>query len=354
MKAILATVGSLGDLLPYMVVAESLRLRGHQVVVATNQGYETFVRQSGFDFMPIWDDRHRRKTLDDTILSDPDKAWAIIERDLFEAASGLTYDAIRQVAKTGRCAVLASWALAGAARAHQELGVPLCRVFLSPHAVTLAAKTTHGPANRELAFFPEWFGGPQPEWPVDTTCCGFPFYSDAVLPPLPPPLEAFLAAGPPPVIFTPGSFMRQARDFFEAGLQACANLGLRAVLLTPYADQVPALPDFARHYPYIALQRLAPRAAAIVHHGGIGTAAQALRAGVPHVLAPLFFDQFDNAKRVEALGVGRRLEARNGAAMQGALAAVLESKTLAACLELRARLTHDPVPEICAAIESLA
>ena len=85
------------------------------------------------------------------------------------------------------------------------------------------------------------------------------------------------------------------------------------MLLTPYADQVPPLPAFARHYPYIALQRLAPRAAAIIHHGGIGTAAQAVRAGIPQFLAPVFFDQFDNAARLETLGVGRRMEAPHAA-----------------------------------------
>lgn len=354
MKVIVTTVGSLGDLLPFMVVGEALHQRGHEVVFATNRGYETFVRQSGFGFLPIWDDRHLQKSLDDTILSDPGKAWTIIERDLFQNASEPAYDAIKQISRTGKIVVLSAWTLGGAIRAHRELGIPLCRVFLSPQAATLAAEKMDGSVSRELAFFPEWFGARQPEWPANLTYVGFPFYSDAVVPALPPALEAFLGVGAPPVIFTPGSFMRQSRDFFEAGLQACAQLGLRAVLLTPYADQVPALPDFARHYPYIALQRLAPRAAAIVHHGGIGTAAQALRAGIPQVLTPLFFDQFDNARHIEGLGVGQRLETRDDHVMTEALATVLEPKVRTACKTLRANFAHDPIPGICTEIENSA
>src|SRR6202012_1799180 len=55
---------------------------------------------------------------------------------------------------------------------------------------------------------------------------------------------------------------------------------------------------------YVPLRALLPRCAALVHHGGIGTTAEALRAGVPQVIVPLAFDQFDNAARVRALGAG--------------------------------------------------
>ncbi len=124
----------------------------------------------------------------------------------------------------------------------------------------------------------------------------------------------------------------------EAGLKGLrgAELGQRAILLTPYADQVPALPAFARHFPYIALQRLAPRATAMVHHGGIGTLAQGLRAGLPQLLAPVFFDQFDNAARLETLGLGRRLaDPTDAAEMAAALEAMLAAPVRARAADLR-------------------
>lgn len=331
MKIIVTTVGSLGDLLPFMVVGEALRLRRHDVIFAANRGYEAFVRQSGFGFISIWDDGHLQKDLDQTILSDPDKAWSIIERDLFEAASGPAYHAIKQVAGTGKCAALASWPLAGAVQAHQELGIPLCRAYLSPQAVTLAAKRTMGPATRELAFFPEWFGAKQPGWPEKLFFAGFPFYSDAVLPPFPPALEAFLTKGDPPTVFTPGSFRRNPDEFFRQSREACAALGRRAVFLSPNGlEALQNLPPTMIHFPYVPLQRLLPRAAALVHHGGIGTAAQAMRAAVPQLMTPLFFDQFDNARITEQLGIGQSLPARDYNAPQAAqiLEEMLTSETI--------------------------
>lgn len=185
---------------------------------------------------------------------------------------------------------------------------------------------------------------------------GFPLFEDALVPALPADLETFLSVGPPPVVLTPGSFMRQARGFFEAGLKACAALNQRTILLTPYADQVPSLPSWARHFPYIALQRLAPRASALIHHGGIGTAAQGLRAGLPQMLAPLFFDQFDNAARLEALGVGRRLaDAHDGGEVTSALEAMLAPQVRERSNALRAHFGEgDPIAAVCDAVESLA
>jgi rhamnosyltransferase subunit B len=358
-KAILTTVGSLGDLLPFMVVAESLRLRGHEIIFASNQGYEQFIRQSGFGFLPIWDDRHLQKDLDATILSDPEQAWTIIERDLFEAASGPAYDAIKHVARTGKCTILSSWSLAGAARAHQELGIPLCRVYLSPQAVTLAAKAVDGPASRELAFFPEWLGTRQPGWPARLTYCGFPFYSDAVLPPLPPALEAFLASGDPPVVFTPGSFRRNPGPFFRQSRDACTALGLRAVFLSPNGmESLQGLPPTMIHFQYVPLQRLLPRAAALVHHGGIGTCAQAMRAAVPQLATPLFFDQFDNAHIIEQLGIGRSLPARDYDAPQATniLGQMLQSQAMKNdCARIAAKFRGgNAAAAICDTIEVMA
>lgn len=355
----MTTVGSLGDLLPFMVVGEALRLRRHEVIFATNRGYETFIRRSGFGFMPIWDDRHLQQDLDQTILTAPDKAWTIIERDLFEAASGPAYDAIRRVGQTGKCVILASWSLAGAAKAHRELGIPFCRTYLSPLAVTLAADRNDGAATRELALFPEWLAASQTGWPERLSFCGFPFYSDAVLPQLPVALDAFLGNGTPPVVFTPGSFRRNPGDFFRQSREACAALGLRAVFLSPYGLQaLQNLPPAMVHFPYVPLQRLLPRAAALVHHGGIGSCAQAMRAGIPQFMTPLFFDQFDNARIVEQLGTGQSLPARDYDAPQVVqiLNQILHSQAMKRnCMRIAANFRgQDAAATICNTIETLA
>lgn len=93
--------------------------------------------------------------------------------------------------------------------------------------------------------------------------------------------------------------------FFEAGLAACERLGRRAVLVTRYPDELPpALGDRAIARSYVPFSDLMPRVAAVVHHGGIGTTAQGLAAGVPQLVMPMSHDQPDNAVRLRTLGVG--------------------------------------------------
>jgi UDP:flavonoid glycosyltransferase YjiC (YdhE family) len=62
-----------------------------------------------------------------------------------------------------------------------------------------------------------------------------------------------------------------------------------------------------RHFDYLPFSLVLPRVRAIVHHGGIGTSAQALAAGIPQLVRPLAYDQFDNAHRLSRLGVARTL-----------------------------------------------
>jgi rhamnosyltransferase subunit B len=64
------------------------------------------------------------------------------------------------------------------------------------------------------------------------------------------------------------------------------------------------LPAGVRHFHYVPFSQILPRAAAFVHHGGIGTVAQALASGVRQLVVPLAHDQPDNAVRVRRLGVG--------------------------------------------------
>jgi UDP:flavonoid glycosyltransferase YjiC (YdhE family) len=348
-QVLLVTLGSIGDLMPFLAVAERLRARGHGCVIASNAGYAPLVQAAGFPFAVIW--QRSQQSLDDVIRHDPQRAWDAVRDQMLLPAIEPAFAFITEFTRREPSVVLASWSAFGAARARAQLGVKLATAWLSPYPLA-AHRGEAGPSDADIAFFPDWFASV----PAPVRQTGFPLFEDALVPALPADLEAFLAAGPPPVVLTPGSFMRQARGFFEAGLKACAALNQRAVLLTPYADQVPALPGWARHFPYIALQRLAPRASALIHHGGIGTAAQGLRAGLPQLLAPLFFDQFDNATRLEALGVGRRLtDACDGEEMTAALEAMLAPQIRERSNSLRTHFDEqDSIATVCDAVESLA
>jgi UDP:flavonoid glycosyltransferase YjiC (YdhE family) len=145
-------------------------------------------------------------------------------------------------------------------------------------------------------------------------------------------------------VFTPGTGNRHARAFFAAAVDASVRLGRRAILLTSHPEQLPAsLPASVRHVAYLPLSRLLPRTSALVHHGGIGSAAAALAAGIPQLVMPFAHDQPDNAARLCKLGVAAALPSPDagGARVARALDRLLSSpRVQARCLDYAQRLRH--------------
>ncbi len=164
-----------------------------------------------------------------------------------------------------------------------------------------------------LALFSRVLGVPQKDWPPHTLITGFCFYdADAGNAALPAHLEEFLAAGETPIVFTLGSAaVLAAGEFYEVSAQAAMQLGRRAVLLIGTdprnrlkQELTPSI-CVAEYAPYSALL---PRAALVVHQGGVGTTAQCLRAGKPMLMMPYSHDQPDNARRMRRLGVARTIQ----------------------------------------------
>ncbi|MDD3484410.1 glycosyltransferase [Azovibrio restrictus] len=156
--------------------------------------------------------------------------------------------------------------------------------------------------------FPAWFAQPQEDWPQPLVLADFPLYDHGEVQPLSPELLRFIEAGPPPVGISAGTATASAQQFFQTSIAACQAAGLRAILLSPFAGHIPQnLPDGIMHVSYAPYGSLLPRLAAFVHHGGIGSTSQALRAGVPQLIRPVAYDQFHNSARTVELGVGREL-----------------------------------------------
>jgi UDP:flavonoid glycosyltransferase YjiC (YdhE family) len=158
---------------------------------------------------------------------------------------------------------------------------------------------------RVIGLFPEWFAPPQEDWPPHVRLTSFPLYDQSGSRPTPAGLMEFLEEGEPPLVFTAGTGMVQARRFFMVSTEVCRSGGRRGVLLTQFPEQLPQrLPAGVRAFGYVPFSALFPRAAAVVHHGGIGTIAQASAAGLPQLVVPFAYDQPDNAVRVRRLGLG--------------------------------------------------
>ena len=187
----------------------------------------------------------------------------------------------------------------------KELGLPPQKRYLQ--------EWIHSP-RCTLGLFPKWFADAS-DWPKSVRQTGF-ITEDAAAG-LDPDLRTWLDDGEPPIVFTFGSAMAHGEALFAAACAACETLSRRGLLLTQFPEQLPAkLPAGVRHVSYAPLGEVLRHAALLVHHGGVGTTARGLQAGIPQIVVALSHDQFDNAERVRRLGAGDSL-ARRGLSGKG-------------------------------------
>jgi UDP:flavonoid glycosyltransferase YjiC (YdhE family) len=144
------------------------------------------------------------------------------------------------------------------------------------------------------------------DWPDSVQVTGY-FFLDAQVDWQPPSeLKAFLQAGDPPVYIGFGSMAgRNPEQLASLVIEALAKSGQRGLLLTGWGGlRAELLPDNVFVLDSAPHSWLFPRMAAVVHHGGAGTTAEGLRAGVPSVIIPFVLDQSFWGARIKALGLG--------------------------------------------------
>ena len=196
------------------------------------------------------------------------------------------------------------------------------RLGLPPHRGTPLIDPG-GPEAMRLGLWDARFSAPPADAPEGLRVVGFPPAPDGDLP---PEATRWIEAGPPPLVVTLGSIAQSLAGprFWHEAVALARVMGLRAVLLHGDA-KVPAGPDLLP-LRYAAHAALFPQAAAILHHGGIGTTAEALRAGRPQLVIPVGGDQPDNAARLVRLGLAATLPPKRFTADRArvALAPLLE------------------------------
>lgn len=394
MKFILLPLGSAGDVHPLIFLAQILRARGHDVVIICQTMVAEIPERCGLRTIPVGTRENQESVIRNPDIWHPRKGFFTLAEHLPLWARE-TLPAIKSELTPDTILLAGGVAFAGKIAA-EAWHVPMLSVQVQPivfqsidappimsnstrwlpHAPRFIRKAVFSFINRivdstlakpvndlrreyglttpvrrlmrswwhsedgVIALFPEWFAPTQADWPPHTFTSRFPLYDESSDRPLDPALESFLAAGDPPILFTPGSANAHAADFFAAASAACQRLSRRALFITRYPEQVAHLPANAAVFPYVPFSRAFPRAAAIVHHGGIGTCAQGLAAGVPQLLMVLSHDQPDNAARLQKLGVASWLTPRT-----------FTPKRVAAALQTL--LDSPPVAESCARVKSL-
>lgn len=340
---LVVTIGTRGDVVPYAALGAGLQAAGHRVTILTHPSLRAHVDAAGLGFAPLpveveggpgtpmltsarlarllsarWLDVGRAvvdasKDADMLLLS----ALGWLGYHVAEARRIPSMGAFLQPLEPTRAfppallttRSLGGWGNRAAASAFRSVGqLPFVRSTaalrrelrlppLGPLAAFARMDRERWPA---LHGFSPTVVPPPADWPAHRPVTGYwwPQWEERRLSPR---LERFLDAGAPPVFVGFGSM--DAPGLGDVVDGALARLGRRAVVqrgtagLSTDRDDVLVVDD----EPHTALF---PRVAAVVHHGGAGTTAAALRAGVPSVCVPFTADQPFWAQRVAALGAG--------------------------------------------------
>jgi UDP:flavonoid glycosyltransferase YjiC (YdhE family) len=366
MRILIMALGSLGDILPFTAIGAELRRRGHEVIFYGNDYFKHHVEEAGLQFQHTSPATEYEAFLSSPRSTDPREGMRAVASGVMGRVKD-SHQIMAQDVLPGRTLVLAS-TFAFAPRLLQETHSVPCAVlhlapavlrscYLAPRfsplghmsalprfakallwramdrkfmdplytvpfnriraqlGLTPIARMFHHwlhAADATLCMTPEFFAARQPDWPASLHMTGFPFVDHGVNRPPSEDLIRFLDAGPAPVVVTAGTANAVSHAFYAVAIEACRVLGLRVVAVTADPRQLPTdLPDDVLHAHYAPFDALLPRAAAFIHHGGIGSVAQALRAGIPQLIQPMAFDQFDNASRVTLLNAGREILPRH-------------------------------------------
>lgn len=361
---VLLTSGTRGDIQPLIALGVGLRAAGRQVCVVTHPAFAAFVTGYGLAFRPLdgdlnallaspeWRsalvyDGHPLRSLRTTLR------YLHVAKPLY---SQMLHSAWQQT--QGASMLIASLPTAAfAGQIATALGIPYALAFLQPAGGTAVFPSPLLPITRSLGpqmnrmshalierslWIPwrneinQWrrrclglpalpAGGPfyalretpvvygfspqivpaPTDWPRHWHVSGYWFLPSPAEAALPTDLAQFVAAGPPPVYVGFGSMGSQRRtDLADTVIAGVRQAGRRAVLA--FSDSMPVGQRSADLFVTgpIAHDLLFPQMAAIVHHGGAGTTAAALRAGVPSIAVPVGIDQWFWGRRIADLGAG--------------------------------------------------
>jgi rhamnosyltransferase subunit B len=383
MQLLLVMGGSLGDHLPVLEIGREAVRRGHRVVALGCEKFLAGAAGSGIDLRPT-STAAEYEEFCHSVAHDPPLKQLALFRQIAARDQTRIYDILRTVDSFDETAILVvKFPLGiGGRLIGEQFGAPVAEYHVDPLPMFAGRmgwerraflffhdrfvnrvfgpdfnsfrKKLGLPAVRNMCqwaeenlqlmcgLYPEWIGRAR-RFHEDPrfVCAGFAGLDGIREETLPSVVEEFLAAGPPPVLVSQPSWSAHNARFRQETEQALARAGLRGILTG--SDCQSSNPNVLV-VPFLPHRLVLPRAAAFIHHGGSGTAATALAAGVPQLLVPQLAVQHDVSARLELLGVGRVVPPRRYRARRvaQALAELANSSAIRTrCRELSDRLRHD-------------
>ncbi|NJM50806.1 MAG: hypothetical protein HC843_07940 [Sphingomonadales bacterium] len=324
---IFATLGTKGDAIPFIALAEEMQDRGFRTQIISNSDHQPLAENGRIEFHAICDPEM------DQIGCDLQEFTA---QQLIPAAYRTAEHIGEMASQNPNILVVSRFGTWGAAAACEKYDIGLINILLQPDAIweegnpidsedllllnkfrheqalpAIQGKGVHEAALTKIALFPHWFGYPESLSSAAGECTAFPVQRTQDKG-LPSDLDEFISRFGPPIIFGLSTGIKDATKF-EIIARGVAQKSKRPVvfLSAAYAGAPHQGDDNFFGLSYADHACLFSRSAMVIHNGGIGVTVQAMRAGIAQMVIPYVWDQPENAARVKALGIGHIVEPEN-------------------------------------------
>jgi rhamnosyltransferase subunit B len=388
---LLSVQGTVGDLVPILRIGSILKASGDSVTLMTHCVYEQLVRQAGLEFVALDTPQEFEPYLNDMSLCETPMGNIVFQkRHVLPLAGKEARLLLERCGDPNTILIGNHLYLLGLQLAAEKMRLPLVRMFhgavnvarLSlfemmyrdvlaeeinalragmdlPKVADWGAWARYSQCN--IGAWPEWFAPPGPDWPqgLELVLSGFLTVDELEQGEIPSELEEFLQAGEPPVLITGSTGTYLKKGFYAACVEGCRLAGRRGIVATRFQNELPSpLPDQVAWFPSLPFATLMPRVAAVIHHGGIGTVARAIRSATPQLVLAMGADRPDNAQRLQKLGIAEYLPPAqwNPERVAASLTSLLDAPAVhQRCHELAQRIcADDPATLIRNAVHGLA
>lgn len=382
---IVTSIGTFGDIYPYAQVALGLKNLGYKTTFITNPYFEEFIAQCGLDFHPLGTKNQYLDVIQNDKLWD-DKSFLEVTLNLFLPNINGISDYISQCSTDEKFIILAHQNLLVncemARIQHQNKVTVICGALYPsvfgeeeksenvqlPNQKKFSDSPLIAPVNIarqkigltpissyknlftdiasfNVLFFSDWFGNKEKHWPDNLINGEFIYNESLQQEDFPDSLKHFLKSNRKPILFTFGTGNLHCQDQFKYAQEIAEKLNYPAIFICKDKNIFPKnLPDSILTLEYCKnFQALLKECSLIVHHGGIGTLAEAARAGTPQVIIPSLGDQWDNSARVQRLQLGLSIPGNelNSSKLFDAVNTIFESATIRnKCAELSLEITE--------------
>lgn len=367
MRILISTFGSHGDVLPFISLANEFIKKGDEVIFYANPFFKTLVFNKQIKFVPIETIDEYNKIFKNVENKNPTRSFQLVAFEIMRLCP-IYYESMKHDILENKTISITNSLLFSARLLEEIHHIPCVTIHLSPSIFRsnqnparlnpswikketpefikniswyLLDKLFYEPnfnkplnvirkkyglfeVNRifkswihesdlVIGLFPSWFAKPKSDWPRNINLIDFPLDDNSKYISLSQDILDFIESKDTPIIvFSAGTATANDSEFFETSIEACKNLNVRAILLTHFKEQIPSnLPKNIIHMEYAPFSLLLPKVDLFVHHGGIGSTSQALKAGVPQLIRPVAYDQFDNSSLAVNLGVAKEILIKN-------------------------------------------